>query len=154
MECQNTDGEFSLTLPLFDNKGKKIKPSEFNIYKSLLNKRFGGSSSIRMSGCYNNDEGKSQCEPVARITSVRDMESSYTKFHKLSCEQRKKLLDEDCTFVKKLGRDAGKEFGQDSIFTTCAVLKNAHLTRSEWRGELPEHKLTKNKKLSQVMEVF
>ena len=147
--CSVHDGEYSLTLPLFDNKGRKVKPAEYRKYIRSMNNRFGGSSSWRASGCYNDENEKPQCEGVVKLNSLRDMNNPYQQTRTLSCEEKKKLLEEDCQFIKKLSREAQKEFGQYSLLSTCSIIKNATLVKADVnkslrkrRESLPEEKVT------------
>lgn len=117
-KCSVHDGEFAITLPLYDNSGRKIKRADLDGYIKRFNEKFGGSSTILMEGCYN-DKNKTQCEPVMKVTSVRDFNSPYAQFHKVSCEDKKKVMQDDCKFVKDLSKEAQKEFGQYSTLSTC-----------------------------------
>jgi len=134
-----TDGEFKLTLPLFDNKGKKISKETYDYYIKQLNTRFGRTSSWRTKGCYNNEEGKTQCEGTVIIMAVRDIDSPYHKNQDISCPEKMKLLEEDCNFIKKISREAGKEFGQYSVISTCSLVKSATLIKGKF------NKLSKKK---------
>lgn len=156
-KCPNVgEGEFKLVLPLYDNKGRKIKSGEYNHYLKQMNSRFGGSSSNRIFGCYLDDKGERQCETNIVVTSVRDFDNPYDNLSKLSCKDRNKRLEEDNKFVVKLSREARKEFGQESVLSVWDKIQDATLVKGEKKEGLAEHKLKKisKKKIKIEQEIF
>lgn len=139
-KCSVHDGEFKLILPLFDNSGRKIKGNQYNNYLKKMNKRFGGTTSNIVQGCYVDTKKEIQCEHNVVITGIRDMENPYQHNKDLSCEGRKKLLEKDCHFVNELSQIARKDFGQESIINSCNSIVDATFVKGRKKKKIADER--------------
>lgn len=135
------EGSYSLTLPKRDNSGQKIDNKLHMRYINRMNKRFGGTTTRpRALGCFINQRGKSECEENIVIESVRDFDASKDLQRLDSIERMKKLRD-DFRFVKDLGKDAGEQFGQESIMVQFDRIQDATFIGGQRKSKLSSDKI-------------
>lgn len=100
-----TDYEFKMILPLEDNNKNPIDIKKHKEYARKITDQFEGVTIIpKIVGCYYNDEGDWQCDKNIMFIANR--------FN----PQKQSNFDEDMVFMKRLSKQAGYEFGQESIY--------------------------------------
>jgi len=146
-KCKRAVGEarFSLILPKRDNSGRPIKTKLLNKYIKGMNNIFGGSSTLpRIEGCYIDKKGKAFCEQNIEIIGVRDFESPYDKsLRKLNSREREKKLNKDWVEVKKLGKKARKEFGQESVLLINDKINDATIYKGKGYKKISNKKIAR-----------
>lgn len=137
------EAEFKVILPKRDNSGRKINIKIHKRYIDRMNKRFGGTTTKpQVLGCFKDPKSKNQfqCEQNIVIEAVRDFDSSI-KLKNLSAGKRAKKLKEDFSFVKRLAKDAGKQFGQESIMIQFDRIADATFVGGKRKKRLSEDKI-------------
>ena len=135
------EAEFSVVLPKSDNSGNPIKKATLKKYINRMNRVFGGSTTIPTTkGCYF-DNKKFFCENGLKIVGVRDFDSKYApQLKKLNAVERKKMLKKDYKEVKKIGKDAGNELGQDSVMVVSNFINDATFVPGTFKKEVKKGK--------------
>ncbi len=114
--CKKSVGEahFTLIYPKADNSNNKINQTEFNKYVNKINSRFGGSTTKPITlGCWIDEKrNKLNCESGFAVETFRDFDSGMKK---LNVIERKKQLEKDYKFLRKIAKDSAIDFGQESI---------------------------------------
>jgi hypothetical protein len=78
--------EHSVTIPKYDNSGRKIKPEIIRKYSNKLSKQFGGVTIFpSILGCWVDENEKQICEENIVIKANRDLDnlSDYDKMEKI-----------------------------------------------------------------------
>lgn len=135
------EGKYSIVLPKFDNSGKRINSSVHKKYVRRMNERFFGSTTNpNVLGCFESSDKRigTRCESNIIINSVRDFEGG-----DLNSNQRKRKLKEDFNFMKKLGKQAGKEFGQESVLVQFDNVRDVTFVPGRRVNKLSSKKLRK-----------
>lgn len=137
------EAEFSVILPKRDNSGQKINNRLYQKYISKMNKRFGGSTiNPNLMGCFKNKDTKRiECETNLKVSSIRDFENPFDDKSHLTDPQKKRLLDEDFKFLKKLSKEAGDEFGQTAMLTIRNNIDDASLILTKRKVKLRPNKI-------------
>lgn len=140
-ECKDLigEGEFRLTLPLFDNSEQRINPKLHQEFIGKVNNHFGGSTSWRVGGCVINEKKDLQCEGNVTITAIRDFQNPYDNRDHLNYNERKKVLQDDYEELKKIAREAGQIFGQESIITAFDNIKDASFLLGKRKQKLAKN---------------
>jgi len=153
--CKKAVGEahFTIILPKADNSGTKIKPSVFSKYVDKINRNFGGSTTKpKTLGCWVDEKrGKLNCEQGFSIESWRDFDID-PELKKLNSEERKKILQKDYAFMRKIARESAKEFGQDSVPVIFDNIADVSLNKGKWRKSIEKKKLTGKKYPSNIWD--
>lgn len=142
--CDIGESRFSVVLPKRDNSKRPINPKNIQKYIKKMNDVFGGTSTVpRLEGCVY-DEGKFQCEQNIEIVGIRDFENPYDKLYGedlsgLSCNKKKQKLKEDWNKVKEIGKEAMKEFGQESILVINDKINDAHFSFDKKPKKAPDN---------------
>jgi len=140
------EGHFTIILPKADNSGTKIKPAVFSKYVDKINRNFGGSTTKPTTlGCWVDDKrGKLQCEMGFSVETWRDFDSD-PEMKNLNSDQRKKILQKDYRFMRKIARESANEFGQDSVPVVFDNIADVSLNKGKWKESINKKKLTKTK---------
>lgn len=135
------EGSFSITLPKRDNSGQKVSNRLHRGYINRMNRRFNGSTTRpQVLGCFKGSKGRTQCEENIVIESVRDFDASKEMKRKDAIERMKQLRD-DFRFMKSLGKDAGRQFGQESIMVQFDRIQDATFVGGKRKSKLSSDKI-------------
>ena len=139
------EGSFSLTLPKKDNSGRKIDNKLHRKFIRRMNKHFGGTTTKpQVLGCFRDSSKKGnrafQCEENIIIEAVRDFDSSKQMKNKDAIERTKQLRD-DFRFVKGLGKQAGKDLGQEAIMVQFDRIQDVSFVDGKRKSQLGKDKL-------------
>jgi hypothetical protein len=146
--CKKRVGEahFTIILPKADNSGNKIKPSVFSKYVNKINRHFGGSTTKpKTLGCWVDEKRKKlQCETGFSVETFRDFDID-PDLKKLNSDERKKILQKDYAFMRRLAKQSANELGQDSVPVIFDNISDVSLNKGEWKKSISKKKLTKKK---------
>lgn len=150
-----TERDWKITIPLYDNSGNKIKVDVLKEFINKINNHFGGSTILKVGGCYS-DGGKTMCEENILILTSRDFDNPYVDTgligeFKKKCSARRdseecirlanKILSEDREFMKKLAEEIGRKLGQDSVYVSEGISQDVSLVKGEWLERLSSDKV-------------
>jgi hypothetical protein len=127
--------EYKIIIPKNDNSGEYIPMESKQEFISDITNHFGGVTIIpNTAGCYaSQNNNKVQCEENTIIYATRLFKSSNEIMNA-------KQVEEDRNYLKDISKKIGKEYGQESIFTSD-MRCNANLTECEWKpkwsGKMP-----------------
>jgi hypothetical protein len=144
--CKKSVGEahFTIIYPKADNSNNKINQTEFNKYVNKINSRFGGSTTKPITlGCWIDEKrNKLNCESGFAVETFRDFDSGMKK---LNVIERKKQLEKDYKFLRKIAKDSAIDFGQDSIPVIFDNISDVSLNKGKWLKKINKSKLTGTK---------
>jgi len=111
MDNNIREKEHTITVPKYDNSGRKIRPEVIKKYSNLLSERFGGVTIYpSVLGCWV-DKGIQYCEENIILRANRDLD-------KIKDLKRRKIIKKDRAFIKKLSKDIGMDLGQEVVLTS------------------------------------
>lgn len=142
-QCKKEAGEghFSIILPKRDNSGRKINTIFHESFIEKMNNHFGGSTTRpKVLGCYRDSKNRMQCEENILVESVRDFDVS-SDLSKLDYVQRKVKLREDFEFLKRLGKEAGKKLGQETVMVQFDNVADISFVEGRRKETLSPNKL-------------
>jgi len=136
------EAQFSIVIPKNDNSGKPIKKTILRKYINRVNDVFGGSTTVPTTkGCFF-DKKKFFCEDGLQITGVRDFDTKYNKkLKKLNSLQRKKKMSNDYKKMRKIGKEAAKQLGQDSVMVIHDSIADASFVPGRFKSKLRKSKI-------------
>lgn len=112
------EAQFSIVLPKRDNSERPIKKSVHQKYAKDMSNHFGGVTiQPAVLGCYIGGNKKLQCEENVVLSSARDCKGMKPNV----CSA---TINQDYTFIKKTGKKAARQLGQESIKVDSEVLND------------------------------
>jgi len=112
------EAQFSIVLPKRDNSDRPISKKVHQRYAKQMSNHFGGVTiQPAVLGCYVGGNKKLQCEENVVLQSARDCMGMKNKI----C---KNTITSDYSFIKKMGKSAAKQLGQESVKVDSEVLND------------------------------
>jgi len=122
-----SDRSFSITVPKYDNSGKKIPNRYFQKYVEKMSGHFGGVTVFPTVQGHWIGEGRSFVDKNYVLSASRDYDL---------ISNQSEALKKDKKFIKELAKVVGVELGQASIFVETDLLDDVSFIRGRFREKL------------------